>query len=330
MKGIDIHTHVVPATLPPSLGNASDIAWPSIERVDCCHARVMVGGKPYRDIEDSCWSVTRRIEGMNAMGIARQVLSPMPELLSYWLPAEDAQHLARHMNEQVAAMVAEAPDRLIGFGMVPLQSSELAIAEMIHLTETLGLKGVEIGTNIEDKPIGHPDFAGFFAEAEARGVPIFVHPLRPAGMERLVGAPILEQVVAFPCETAFAIASLMTSGLLAQHPKLRIAFAHGGGTFGQVLPRMQHAWTIAPGLKKMMPLGPRELARLLYYDTLVYDATALRYLADRFGVNQLLIGTDYPFVIMEKEPLRRLSEAGFGDADIDAMSHLNARAYLGG
>ena len=329
MQGIDIHTHVVPSAFPVSLGAANDIPWPSIEHVDCCHARVLVGGKPYRDIESNCWNVEERLKGMDAMGIARQVLSPMPELLSYWLPAADAQHLARHMNEQIAAMVAEASDRLVGFGMVPLQSPEMAIAEMIYLTETLGLKGIEIGTNVEDRPIGHPDFARFFEEVEARGVPIFVHPLRPAGMDRLVGMPLLEQVVAFPCETAFAIASLMTSGLLARHPKLRIAFAHGGGSFGQVLPRMQHAWTIAPGLKKVMPDGPQALARLLYYDTLVYDPTALRYLADRFGVSQLLVGTDYPFAIMEKEPLGRLSEAGFSQADVDAVTRLNALSYLG-
>ncbi len=328
MQAIDVHTHVVPASLPPSLGAASAMTWPSIEHVDCCHARVLVGGKPYRDIEDSCWNVNRRVDEMNAMGIARQVLSPMPELLSYWLPADDARHLARHINEQIATMVADAPDRLVGFGMVPLQSPSLAIEELIHLTEVLGLKGVEIGTNVEDKPIGHPDFAAFFAEVEARGVAVFVHPLRPAGMDRLVGAPILEQVVAFPCETAFAIASLMTSGLLAAHPKLRIAFAHGGGSFGQVLPRLQHAWTIAPGLKKAMPQGPRDLAGLLYYDTLVYDATALRYLAAQFGTSQLLIGTDYPFAIMEHKPLERLSEAGFSGSDIDAVTHINAKRYL--
>ncbi|HEX7775900.1 MAG TPA: amidohydrolase family protein, partial [Parvibaculum sp.] len=147
-SAIDIHTHIVPASLPPYLGKVSDIAWPSVEHVDCNHARVMVGGKPYRDIEDNCWNAGRRVEEMTAMGIARQVLSPMPELLSWWLPSGDAQTLSRHVNEEIAALVAEAPDRFIGFGMVPLQSVELAIEELVHLTGTLGLKGVEIGTNV--------------------------------------------------------------------------------------------------------------------------------------------------------------------------------------
>ncbi|MEQ8268621.1 MAG: amidohydrolase family protein [Parvibaculum sp.] len=326
---IDIHTHVVPASLPALPGTASEMSWPSIEHADCGHARVLIGGKPYRDIEENCWSGARRIGEMGPMGIARQILSPMPELLSSWLPAEDAAHLGRHINGEIAAMAAEAPDRFTGFGMVPLQSVPLAIEELVHLTEVLGLKGVEIGTNVEGKPIGHPDFAPFFAAAEARGVPIFVHPLRPAGMERLVGPPLLEQVVAFPCETGLAIASLMTSGLIAKHPGLRIAFSHGGGTFGQMLPRLQHAWSIAPGLQKAIPQPPTDMARALFYDTLVYDPVALRFLKDQFGASQLLIGTDYPFAIMEKDPLSRLREAGFSAPEIEAATHLNARRFLG-
>jgi aminocarboxymuconate-semialdehyde decarboxylase len=328
-SAIDIHTHIVPASLPAYAGRISDIAWPSVEHVDCHHARVLVGGKPYRDIEDSCWNAARRIEEMSGMGIGRQILSPMPELLSYWLAPDDARVLARGMNEQIAALVAEAPDRFIGFGMVPLQSSDLAIDELTHLIGALGLKGIEIGTNVEGKPIGHPDFAPFFAEVEARGVPVFVHPLRPAGMDRLIGPPLLEQAVAFPCETGLAIASLMTSGLLAKHPKLRMAFSHGGGTFGQMLPRLQHAWSIAPGLQKAMPRSPRDMARGLFYDTLVYDETALRFLKDQFGLSQILIGTDYPFAIMEKRPLERLREAGLSASEIDAVTHLNAKKYLG-
>lgn len=326
---VDIHTHIVPASFPSYVGAAKEIAWPSVEHVDCCHARVLVGGKPYRDIEDSCWNASRRIEQMSGMGIARQILSPMPELLSYWLPAKDAHVLARHMNTEIAALVAEAPKHFVGFGMVPLQSVDLAIAELVYLTQTLGLKGVEIGTNVEGKPIGHPDFVPFFAEAEARGVPIFVHPLRPVGLDRLVGPPVLEQVIAFPCETGMAIASLMTSGLIAQHPGLRIAFSHGGGTFGQMLPRLQHAWTLAPGLQKTMPEPPRELARKFYYDTLVYDETTLRFLIDKFGLSQLLVGTDYPFAIMEKRPLEKLGEAGLTADEIVAVTHLNVKRYLG-
>ncbi|MDE1174964.1 MAG: amidohydrolase family protein [Parvibaculaceae bacterium] len=327
---IDIHTHIVPASLPPYLGHASDVPWPSIEHADCCHARVLVSGKPYREIEDNCWNTVRRIGEMTQMGITRQVLSPMPELLSWWLPAGDARNLGRYINEQIAAMVSEAPDRFVGFGMVPLQSVDLAIEELIHLTGTLGLKGVEIGTNVEGKAIGHPGFEPFFAEAEARGVPIFVHPLRPAGMDRLVGPAVLEQVVAFPCETAYAIASLMTGGLITRHPKLRIAFSHGGGTFGQMLPRLQHAWTMAPGLQKAMPRPPRELARTFFYDTLVYDRTALRFLIDQFGVGQLLTGTDYPFAIMEHDPHGRLGELDLSADQLRKITHENALRFLEG
>ena len=328
-SAIDIHTHIVPASFPPALEGAADLPWPSVEHGDSCHARVLIGGKPYRDIEDNCWNAARRVEEMTAMGIARQVLSPMPELLSYWLPPADARRLSRYINEQIAGLVAEAPERFAGFGMVPLHDVPAAIEELDHLTRALGLTGVEIGTNIDGKPIGDPEFAPFFAEAEARGVPIFVHPLHPAGMDRLVGPPVLEQAVAFPCETGLAIASLLTSGLISRHPKLRIAFSHGGGTFGQMLPRLQHAWTLAPGLKKAMPESPRDLARTLYYDTLVYDGTALRFLIDQFGTDRLLVGTDYPFAIMEREPLARLAAIGLAPDELDLTTRANALRFLG-
>lgn len=326
---IDVHTHIVPSSLPPCLGTISDQVWPSVQTCDCRHARVMIGAKPYRDIEDNCWNVSRRLDEMTAMGITRQVLSPMPELMSWWIEAKDAHLLSRHINEQIAAMVAEAPERLIGFGMVPLQSVDLAMAEMIHLTRTLGLTGIELGTNVNGRALGHPDFAPFFALAAELGVPLFVHPLKPTGMDRLVGPPVLEQVLAFPCETALAISSLMTGGVIGRHPDLRLAFTHGGGAFGQVLPRLQHAWSLAPNLREAMPTSPRDMARTLFYDTLVYDPITLRFLIAQFGVEQLLIGTDYPFTIMETAPLGRLAEVGLSRDETQLVTDDNARRFLG-
>ena len=326
---VDIHTHIVPASLPDYAGSLRDIAWPSVEHNGDCHARVLTGGKPYRDIDHRCWNTALRVEQMERMGVERQVLSPMPELLSYWFPAKDAQLLARSVNEQVAAMVAEAPSRFAGLGMVPLQSPDLAIEELLYLKSELGLAGVEIGTNVNGTPIGHSDFDEFFAAAEAQEVSIFVHPLHPTGMEKLVGPPVLEQVVAFPCETALAAASLLTGGIVERYPRLRIALSHGGGAFGQVLPRLQHAWSLAPGLQRAMKSSPAELARMLFYDTLVYDPLTLRFLIDRFGVDQVIVGTDYPFAIMEAEPIRRLQEIGLSETDREKIQNSNALRFLG-
>lgn len=325
---IDIHTHIVPAELPAYAGTA-DIAWPSVRHTDACHAQVMIQGRNFRDITDACWSIERRLEHIAEMGVGRQVLSPMPELLSYWLPAKDAQILARYINEQIAEMVRQRPDRFFGLGMVPLQDVELAIAELEHVTGALGLKGVELGTNVEGKPLGDPRFEPFFAAAERLGAAIFVHPLRPAGAERIVGPKSLEAVLAFPCETALTIGSLFTGGLLERHPRLRFAFSHGGGGFGQILPRLQHSWSLDKALQQRAPTPPADWARRLYYDSLVYGETPLRFLIAQFGMTQIMIGSDHPFGIMEKRPVARIDALALPERDRELLLWANALRFLG-
>ena len=145
---IDVHTHIVPDRLPVYAGRHIDMPWPSIERKDACHAQVMISGRVYRAIDDGWWNVGRRCVGMDAMGARHQVLSSMPELLSYWLPTEDATSLAAHLNEFIAGMVAAAPDRFAGLGTVTLQDPEAAARKLGSVVNELGLSGVEIGCNV--------------------------------------------------------------------------------------------------------------------------------------------------------------------------------------
>src|SRR6266446_3273566 len=118
---IDIHTHIVPENFPPYAGKGEDASWPSMAPAQACHRHVMISDKVYRTVADGCWSVPRRIEQMAEMRVGRQAISPMPELLSYWLPLEDAKAMVRYLNEEIARMIAAAPGRFIGLGCVPLQ-----------------------------------------------------------------------------------------------------------------------------------------------------------------------------------------------------------------
>src|SRR5512139_2188134 len=124
---IDIHTHIVPEDFPRYAGKHADTVWPSMMPAHECHRHVMISGKVYRTVSDGSWSVPRRIEDMDGMRVARQALSPMPELLSYWMPLDDARALIRYLNEQIAEMIARAPQRFVGLGAVPLQDTDAAI-----------------------------------------------------------------------------------------------------------------------------------------------------------------------------------------------------------
>lgn len=327
---IDAHTHVVPESFPAYVGRHLDALWPSMApAAQPCHSHVMVSGSVYRTVTHQCWDCQVRAADMAEKKVGLQVLSVMPELLSYWLEAEDADVLCRYMNEVIARMAADHPGRFVGLAAVPLQDVSRAIAGLDHAMHQLGLAGVEIGTNVNGVPIGDPRFLPFFEAAAQWGAAIFVHPLRPAGMDRLVGPPSLEQVVAFPGETGLAAVSMITGGTFARLPGLRIAYSHGGGSLSMLLPRLQHAWESLPPVRDALPMDPLQAARRMYYDDLVYDAATIHRLIDVFGSTQVMAGSDYPFSIMDAEPAQRLASLELPQEVLRLLRSENARRWLG-
>ena len=276
-----------------------------------------------------CWPSPRRLADLPDMGLSHQVISPMPELLSYWLDLADAQPLIRYLNERTAVMAAESNGRLIGLAAVPLQDADAAVAELRHGHESQGLVGVEVGSNVNGSAIGDARFDEFYAAGVDLDVPVFVHALKPIGMERLVGPAPLQQVLAYPTDVGLAAASVITGGLLQRYPRLRIASSHGGGTLAVLLPRLQQGWQTFPALADSIPVSPVEQAKGLFYDTLVNDAPMLRHPIATFGVEALMLGTDYPFNFHEPRPLARLDDAGLDAPTRDALAFGNAYRFLG-
>jgi aminocarboxymuconate-semialdehyde decarboxylase len=192
------------------------------------------------------------------------------------------------------------------------------------VTRQLGFAGVEIASHVNGVSIGAARFEPFFAAAEEMGAAIFVHALRPAGQERIVGA-FAEQAVCFPGDIALACASMITGGIAARHPRLRIAFSHGGGAMAILLPRLVHAWKAVPKARESLTESPADTARRFYYDHLVFDPAAVRFVAATFGASQMLVGSDYPFNMGDPDPAGTLEKAGL-DA---ALTAANARRFLG-
>jgi len=331
--GIDIHAHVVPERFPAYLGRTLPSPWPSTaaapDAQGLCHRQVMFNGRHYRTVSEACWSAPRRLADLPAMGLAMQVVSPMPELLSYWLDIADARPLIRYLNEQTAAICAEAGGHLLGLAAVPLQDVDAAVAELRHAQESLGLVGVELGSHVNGTPLAHLRHDAFFEACSALDLPVFVHALKPTGIDRLLGPAALEQVLGYPGDVGLAAAAAITGGLLLRHPRLRIAFSHGGGTLAMLLPRLQQGWKTFPALADSIAESPADQARRMFFDTLVYDAPTLRHLLATFGERALMLGTDYPFNFHEPRPLARLDEAGLDSATQQALAFGNARRFLG-
>ncbi|HEY4370854.1 MAG TPA: amidohydrolase family protein [Burkholderiales bacterium] len=324
----DIHNHIVPENFPAYAGRNVNVPWPSMAEAHACHRHVMISGKVYRTVADGSWSTARRISDMDRTGVTRQALSPMPELLSYWLPLDDAKVMIRYLNDQIASMIDQAPGRFVGLGCVPLQDVESAIRELEYVMGTLKFQGVEIASHVNGVSIGDPRFEPFFAAAVKMNAAIFVHALRPAGQDRIVGA-FSEQAVAFPGDIGLAVASMITGGIAERNPGLRIAFSHGGGAFAMMLPRLVHGWNHIPKAKESLPKSPREYARQFYYDCLVFDPQAVKHLIYSFGATQLMIGTDYPFNMGDADPVGSLKKAGLDDETFVAIMQKNAERFLG-
>jgi aminocarboxymuconate-semialdehyde decarboxylase len=325
---VDVHAHVIPENFPAYLKSPVPPDWPSMADAQPCHRHVMINGKVYRTVSDRAWDVGKRVADMAEMGLQLQAISPMPELLSYWMDAEPANELLRYINDQIAGMMAASSGKLAGLGGVPLQDIDLALAEL-HRLMGMGFSGVELGSNINGRPIGAPEFEPFFAECAALGACVFVHALRPAGMDRLIGPPALQQILAYPSDVGLSAASAITTNLLIRHPTLRLGFSHGGGTLGLLLPRLAEGAHVFPLLAKQLLAPPVEQARLMYFDALVFDEKALRYLTERFGDTQIMLGTDYPFNFHDRTPVDRVL-AAFGDEAVQQrLLHDNAMRFLG-
>jgi aminocarboxymuconate-semialdehyde decarboxylase len=325
MKVIDVHCHVVPADFPAAPQSCE--RWPHMDHRANNQAGVMIAGKEFRLVDSRCWDTARRIADMNGEDVGKQVLSPMPELLSYWIDAKQALLLSRHVNRAISEMIKAAPDRFAGLGMVPLQDPELSAKELAVLRSEYGLSGIEIGSNINGRPPGDPSFNAFFAEAERLDLAVFVHALHPAATDRIVGPAQLAAFIGFPTDVGFAAASCITSRLTEKHPRLRIAFSHGGGTLPAFLPRLQSGWSKTPLLQAEFA-SPVDIARRFYYDNVVFDRTLLRHLIEYFGASQIFVGSDYPFAGGQQKSAQMFDELGLSPGHLDALRGGNATRFL--
>jgi aminocarboxymuconate-semialdehyde decarboxylase len=210
---------------------------------------------------------------------------------------------------------------------VPLQDIDAAVSELSFVMKELRFSGVEIASHVNGTSIGDPRFEPFFAECERIGAAVFVHALRPAGQDRIVG-PFIEQAVCFPGDIALGAASMITGGIGMRHPKLKIAFSHGGGALPILLPRLMHAWRVLPKIKETLAEAPDVIARRFYYDDLVFEPKAIRFLVETYGASQVLLGTDYPFNMGDNEPLATLGKAGLDAPTVAAITSGNARRFL--
>lgn len=248
----------------------------------------------------------QRLADMDAMGVDVQVVGPMP-MHHYWADEGLAAEFVRATNEGVAAHRAHHPDRLVGLATVPLQHVDLAIAELTHAVENLGLAGASVSTQVAGRELAHPAHEDFWAAAEELGVPVFIHPWGCTLGPRLA-SNYLGNTVGQPVETTVALSGLIFSGLLDRRRELRLFAAHGGGYLPTYIGRSDHAWSVRADARGCVAPPSTYLARL-WYDALVYTPQGLAQLVAAVGKERVVLGTDYPFDMGVDDPVQRIMAA---------------------
>ncbi|MER6496543.1 MULTISPECIES: amidohydrolase family protein [Streptomyces] len=324
---VDVHAHV----LLPEV-DALVAVLPGLAEARALDARrngpaaLAVSGPMVRERAPRMTDVTARLATMDAQGVDVQLVSPSPSHYHYWADEETAEKVFRRANEATAAHCAQAPERLHGLGLVPLQHPEQAVRALEHALEQ-GLSGVEISSHAPGRELSDPAYEPFWTRAAHRGAIVFLHPFGCTLDERL-DQWYLSNVVGQPVENAVALSHLIFSGVLDRHPGLKLIAAHGGGYLPTHIGRSDHAWSARSDAGAGCAHLPSSYLKRLYFDSLVHDPHVLRELVRVAGADRVLLGSDYAFDMGAEDPVAALRAARLPDSDFHAIRGANAAALL--
>jgi len=325
---IDIHTHIMPDKMPNWVNKFGYGEFIHLEHHNC-KACMMKGDKLFRAVENNCFDASERENEMQQTGVDMQVLSTIPVLFNYWAKPTDGLETSRFFNDHICDTVVKNPTKFIGIGTIPLQDVDLAIAEMERCVSELKMPGLEIGSNINGKNLGDSSLFPFYKRAEELGCALFVHPWEMMG-EQQMQQYWLPWLVGMPAETSRAICSMIFGGVFEKFPKLRVAFAHGGGSFPLTIGRIEHGFNVRPDLVAVdNAINPRNYIGKFWIDSLVHDTHAMKYIIDVMGEDSICLGSDYPFPLGEHHPGLLIEQLEISKVLKEKILYKNAMNWLG-
>jgi aminocarboxymuconate-semialdehyde decarboxylase len=301
---IDIHCHY----LHPEVNAKAAPLHPHEKEPAVIFANALtreVNQKQWKDRAAPLSDINRRIKDMDRMGIDIQAVSGAPSQYYYWAEPGIGLEFARDINNRIAEIVATHPDRFVGLCTVPLQDAKLATAELVRGVKKLGMRGVQINTNVNgvdltDKSLG---LDRFFAKAQELDVVIMLHPLGFSHGQRFKDY-YFNNVIGNPLESALAVGHLIFGGVLDRYPGLKICVAHAGGYLPHYHARMDHAWKMRADASINIKKKPSSYLKKFYFDTMTFDTRMLDVMIERYGARHVLLGTDYPYDMGDENPIK--------------------------
>lgn len=308
---IDIHTHILPENWPNLRERYGYGGFIHLEHHKPCCAKMMMDDRFFREVQSNLWDGKQRISECNHHGVDVQVLSTVPVMFSYWAKPKHTHDLSQILNDHIADVVSSFPDRFVGLGTLPMQAPDLAVKELERCVNELGLAGIQIGSHINDWNLNEEALFPIYEAAQDLKAAIFVHPWDMMGKDEMQKY-WLPWLVGMPAETSRAICSMIFGGVFEKFPQLKVAFAHGGGSFPATIGRIQHGFDVRPDLCAIdNKVNPRDYLGRFYIDSLVHDLDVLKYNIALFGADKIALGSDYPFPLGELSPGKLIKEAPF-------------------
>jgi aminocarboxymuconate-semialdehyde decarboxylase len=318
---VDLHSHFFPIETLRSPAKYQDKA-PKIV-LEKTKLTVSSGGGMRGGLSEGAYDPAARIKALDELQIDLQAISPSPILLFYWEEPAIATYFSRLQNEAIQAVVKKYPDRFVGFGSAPLQSIPEAIA-IAQEAKSIGLKGLEIGTSVGDKPLDDLVFEPFFEAAHSLDLLLFVHPLEGGIDADDPVARMLGNVLQFPFRTTMMIERMILKGFFEKYQNIRLCLSHGGGLLSFNIWRLDHAYDLRPEFRRNISQRPSEYLKKIYFDSIVHSAAALQYLVQVVGSDRVVIGTDYPMAMGDFEPVQKIQRLKISDDERSQLLGGNA------
>jgi aminocarboxymuconate-semialdehyde decarboxylase len=325
---IDAHCHVavprVAEIVTPHLKHSTD---PLVAQSAPETQALMA--KQAADIRTRIGTTDERFAVMDEMGVDMQLISPAPPQIYYYLPLEVGVEAARALNDGIAEYVGKHKDRLAALGGVPMQDGNEAAKELERAVKQLWFKGVEVLTHVNGKELSDPAFAPFWKKAEELGALVMIHPTGFTQPQRF-GRFYFNNVIGNPLDTTVALHYLIFDGVLERHPKLKILAVHGGGFLGAYSGRIDHAWGARSDAHGSLQQPPTYYLKRMFFDTVVFTPLQLEALVKTFGADHVVMGTDYPFDMLEFDPIGHINSVEcFDDAARAKLAGGNLKTLLG-
>jgi aminocarboxymuconate-semialdehyde decarboxylase len=328
IQTIDVHTHVLTEETIRLLQKEAPKLAVSLSPIDAEAGVLEVAGTPYRPFPRGGWDIEQRLHDMDAAEVDVHVLSATPQTYLYDHDAALAAACASIQNDQMAKLVADHPDRFMAIATLPMQAPERAADELRRAVRTLGLRGAMIGSNVQGRNLDDAALEPLWAAAAELDALLLIHPVKPAGGER-IKPYYLVNLIGNPLDTTIAAACLVFGGVLERHPKLKVLLVHGGGFVPYQAGRFVHGWKVRAEPKVTLKSSPETLLRRFYYDTILHSKPQLEFLVQSVGAEHVLLGSDYPYDMGMLDCVRHVRSLSISEPDRAKILGAQAVALFG-